>query len=787
MSANSQSQLLTSFTGGNKMLEATSNDISYGSFVAAVDDIHKYSATSGSTSSSEAARSNLLVAVQNHRLRRNNVRSPQPALNSSFLGVSSPVDSSSDWPRQQPCAANNDDRAFSSSHQGYSLGHSRRPQYGTETRISTQYGPPHGHEHTGQELHRDVPYLDKKSIPFLPRGLLSDPLPLPGSSHTFVTDGLSSIPAAQPAFSPGQLYHTMSYSQPSPSVYSNQSSQDGALSITTSNPSDGKDAMANMPMPNIPEYAQEGFYGKSNHLIHDVKTQTDIQAIGSAEFSFPPSVWQQSPSVDPSTEYPSSETNSSTVSRGKGKGKRRAASITRPHRILDPDPHPFGNRGAHSQDRSQNAGISKRRPSNGQVHLLPKPRPHAVADGGGVSMVAGKPMPKKPRGKRTGPLHEGGRQLATKRRNERTVCIGCKMAKVLCDFREDGKACSRCSSSSGNALKPFVCVPASFIDLVQQGSTVLLALHIIYPLSANGFREPIELPSEIHVRQLLHIMDELRKSHHTIRVYGRQGILCELDLHACWIYINSNCSPTVHPFRQFIHGLKVQKQDTWKTCIRDGYGRPLNRAKLCDALLALDDMAPWNTYTLRSTPNNLRGPIDDEFETILAPDDPYQRQVIIAAAQLSRIIGRKIELEFYDQLKRDLANPRICHELVLDVGHTLMSLRRRLTLWTCHWESVSPSTSPEPESNVDDGRDGASRSRLKHLCQVLYVYFCYMRRRLPANEQESIRNMMVLYPEGEEEVQESFPQYESIDGFEEWLQFTDQPRSESDMDSDQMQ
>ncbi|KAM6484626.1 hypothetical protein HDV62DRAFT_379051 [Trichoderma sp. SZMC 28011] len=521
--------------------------------------------------------------------------------------------------------------------------------------------------------------------------------------------------------------------------------------------------------------------------MHDAKPQTYIPAIGSAGFSSQPSVWPPSPSVDPSTGYPSSETNSSTLSRDKGKGKRpRAASTTWSRRPSVPDLIPYGNRGAHTQDRSQSAGISKRRLSTGQVPIRPRPQPHGVADRGGVSMTRGKPIPKKPRGKRTGPLGEGGRQLATRRRNERTVCIGCKMAKVMCDGREDGRDCSRCSSSSSSAPKPFVCAPASFFELVQQGSTVLLALHIIYPLAAHGFRQPIELPSDINIRHLLSIMDDLRKSYDTICVYGRRGILYELDLHACWVYINSNCSPIVHPFRQFINGLKVQRQDTWKTCIGDGYGRPLDREKLCDALLALDDMAPWVTYTLRSKSHGAYGPIDDEFGTTLAPDDGYQRQVIIAAAQLSRIIGRKLELEFYDQLKKALANPSICRELVLDVGRTLMSLRRRLTQWTYHWERVSPSTTPEPESQLNDGRDGTTRSRLKHLCQVLYVYFCYMRRRLPANEQESIRTMMVLYPDREEEVEESFPQYESMDGFEEWLQFQDQLRAETDMDSDQM-
>ncbi|KAL7906386.1 hypothetical protein GGI35DRAFT_107424 [Trichoderma velutinum] len=786
MGADLQSHLLTSFTGGNNMLEATPNDISYGSFAAAADDTHKYHAPSGSMSSSKAVRSNLPVAMQNALLLSNNVRNTQPAFDSSFLGVSSPVDSSSDWPRQQPCAANNDDLAFSSSRQGSSLGRSHRPQHGTGTRMLTQYGPRQGHEQPGQELHRDFAYLDKKPTSFYPGGLLPESLPLPRSSQPFVADDLSSIPVTQPSFSPGQP-HTVSYSQPSPSVYSSHSSPDGAPSITISNPIDRKDAVSNMSMLNISEYAQEGFFGESNHLIPDVKPQADIQAIGSAAFSFQPGGWQISPSVEPSTGYPSSETNSSTPSRGKGRDQHpRAASMTRPRRLSDPYNYPLGVRGSHFQDRPQNAGISKRRLSAGQVPLLPRPRPHGVADKVGISTITGKPIPKKPRGKRTGPLRDGRRQLATKRRNERTVCIGCKMAKVMCDGREDGRDCSRCSSSSSNAPKPFVCAPASFFELVQQGSTVLLALHIIYPLSAHGFRQPIELPSDINIRHLLHFMDELRKGYETIRVYGRRGILYELDLQACWVYINSNCSPIVHPFRQFINGLKVQRQDTWKACIRDGYGRPLNKQNLCDALLALDDMAPWVTYTLRPKPNDPFGPIDDEFGTTLTPDDGYQRQIIIVAAQLSRIIGRKLELEFYDQLKKALANPSICYELVFDVGRTLMSLRRRLTQWTYHWERVSPSTTPEPESHVDDGRDDTSMSRLKHLCQVLYVYFCYMRRRLPANEQENMRTMMVLYPDRVEEVQESFPRYESIDGFEEWLHFKDQPTAEMDMDSDQM-
>ncbi|UKZ55621.1 hypothetical protein TrVGV298_009445 [Trichoderma virens] len=364
------------------------------------------------------------------------------------------------------------------------------------------------------------------------------------------------------------------------------------------------------------------------------------------------------------------------------------------------------------------------------------------------------------------------------------------MAKVMCDGREDGRDCSRCASSHSNAPKPFVCAPASFFELVQQGSTALLALHILYPSAFAGYRQPIELPSEINIRRILRCIGDLQRSYDAIRVYGRKGLLYELDLHACWVYINSTCSPVVHPFRQFINGLKVQRQDTWKSCIRDGHSQPLNEENLCDTLLALDDMAPWVTYTLRPKHSDSFGRTNDELQTALFPDHPSNREVIIMAAQLSRIIGRKLELHFYDHLKKALANPSICRELVLDVGRTLMSLRRRLTQWTYYWANVSFHTTPEHESHVNEeakGDDLASDSmnRLKQLCQVLYVYFCYMRRRLSPSEHEGMLTMMVLYPDSVEEVEESFPQYESLDGFEEWLLFKDQPVAETNMD-DQM-
>ncbi|PTB72734.1 hypothetical protein M440DRAFT_1341330 [Trichoderma longibrachiatum ATCC 18648] len=529
-----------------------------------------------------------------------------------------------------------------------------------------------------------------------------------------------------------------------------------------------------------------------------------IDATGSAAFTL--SADLQSSSCIEATRgyYTSSETASTTATcppatgrvRGKGKGKAKAKAkgkglqiteIPRRRRVSESHFDPFGSPASQSLDRSPIHGSFSRRNSSGFA-MVSRSHPYTseAADGHGESTKAAKGP--KPRGKRVGPLREGNRELATKRRNDRTVCIGCKMAKVMCAGREDGGVCERCASSHSSAPKPFVCAPASFFELVQQGSTALLALHAIYPLNpSTGLREPLSLPAEIRIRDMLHFIDDLQQTHGMIRVYAGRSMLYELNLRACWIYVNSTCPPMSHPFQQFIDGLKIQKQDGWKACIRDGHGRPMGES-LCDALLAMDDMAPWVRYTLVSKDSGtLYADPNSRTETFLSPGDEYHRQVIIVAAQLSRIIGRKLELQFYDHLKKILGNPNICTKLVLDVGRTLLSLRRRLVQWKQTCAAASLSATPDHETCAQEGGDTSSSapsnrvSRIKSLCQVLYVYFCYMRRRLSPDEQEGMRTTQVWYPDRVHAVKESFPQYESIEGFEDWLQFKEQPTADAEL------
>ncbi|UKZ71246.1 uncharacterized protein TrAtP1_012207 [Trichoderma atroviride] len=233
--------------------------------------------------------------------------------------------------------------------------------------------------------------------------------------------------------------------------------------------------------------------------------------------------------------------------------------------------------------------------------------------------------------------------------------------------------------------------------------------------------------------------------------------------------------PTSHAFRQFIDGLKFQRQGQWKGCIKNSTHL---LETLCNTLFMWDDAALQVTY---SAANEISHEIEDRLD--LNPNDEQHQQIAFAAAQLYRIIGRQLELQFYDHLKRALGRPNICHEVVLDVGRAIISLRRRLASWTQRWDKSQPWDSvpfpPEIESYTDEDNDndyslgGGSiiADRVKNLCLILYVYFCYMRRRLPVEEQSDLYTMEVRDPENDQMVKEDLPQYESIKGFEDWLQF----------------
>ncbi|KAK1238969.1 hypothetical protein MKX08_006030 [Trichoderma sp. CBMAI-0020] len=721
--------------GTSNMLEATPNDASLRCFEVDADNTFGTPTQSNHRSSPHVYPDLLATAQDSFPI--SNGQSPQLSSGLSFTTGLGRAGSTPDWLPPQPSAANNDSLIFSSSGQ-YNPGLNHYPHSAAQTQMTVYDTPQQPHERGDGECQRG-PYSE-------------DQFPTQLFENRF-----SNIPVTQSYNYLGQP-HAYTFSQPDSGTRSGHSSN-GSTPIAT--------------CPGVKDMVP-GMYNSANDAPED------LYSVGSSRFHLP-SDMQLSQNLETSNSYHSPETDFTlspfeptsiqhqVPSRRASRGRRFTTSH---HGTLETNIQRLSLR------RSSSTKPSNRHSPIAQAHLQPKPR-KIIAEGTERSpfSLQDTPLPRKGRGRRTKPLEEGKRKAATRRRNERTVCIGCKLAKVMCEGREHGRDCNRCASGHINAPKPFVCVPASFIELIQQGSTMLLDLHTIHFRSLDGFRQAISIPVDINVQQLLGSIHALKRSHGVIRAYERGNVVFELDLQACHAFISANYPPTSHTFRQFIDGLKFQRQGHWKACIKNSAHL---LETLCDTLFMWDDAALQVTYSgAYEVSNGTEGRLD------LNPNNEQHKQVVFAAAQLYRIIGRQLELQFYDHLKRALGRPNICHEVVLEVGRALISLRRRLTLGTPRWDKSQAWDNvpfpPEIESYTDEDNDNDDSlevgsiiaDRVKNLCLILYVYFCYMRRRLPVEDQGDLYTMEVWDPETDQMMKEDLPQYESTKGFEDWLRFND--------------
>ena len=163
-------------------------------------------------------------------------------------------------------------------------------------------------------------------------------------------------------------------------------------------------------------------------------------------------------------------------------------------------------------------------------------------------------------------------------------------------------------------------------------------------------------------------------------------------------------------------------------------------------------MPSHNTYTLLSLNAH-------ELSRQMAADDPEDRQPIVLAAQLCRIIIRALEIKGFRDLQKELGDhtrfdiPKI--ELtILRTGRLLGTLRWRLALWEL----------------VSKGFAGAAFSdRVRKITYVLYFWFLFAKRRLPEEKQSTS-------PKGDQStyadvgvIWDDFPQNESPEGFQSWI------------------
>lgn len=264
------------------------------------------------------------------------------------------------------------------------------------------------------------------------------------------------------------------------------------------------------------------------------------------------------------------------------------------------------------------------------------------------------------------------------------------------------------------------------------------------------------MPPILDFQDLLPNIEALSRDYH-IRVLQGTTSLYVLDLSACHTYLSKllrSLSTPSHVFRCFIDSLSNMKNDTWMTCIADG-------ESFAD-LLGL--LVNWNNMPSRVT-YKLVWKINDQ-ERQLDPDDQDDQQIIYTAAQLSRIINRKLELAAYDQLQKILnKSSPVNVALLANLAHLLVTLRWRISWWNVLGSGAS-ACSPCAKQREKEKFE----NRVQQLCRILYFYYCSMTRRLPAyGDRTALEGKVSSYADTQRDIWEEFPKWDSIAGFEAWM------------------
>lgn len=119
---------------------------------------------------------------------------------------------------------------------------------------------------------------------------------------------------------------------------------------------------------------------------------------------------------------------------------------------------------------------------------------------------------------------------------------------------------------------------------------------------------------------------------------------------------------------------------------------------------------------------------DTPQEKLINPDIPAEASFLVFATQLTRIIGRKVEVAAFLQLQKELhevvqnqgwQRPRHTFVTFLHrIGRFLVTLRSRITRASNSTTSSQPLPPPE--------------TRAIELCRVLYSYYLFFRKKLPS-------------------------------------------------------
>ncbi|KAK2020632.1 hypothetical protein LX32DRAFT_647212 [Colletotrichum zoysiae] len=412
---------------------------------------------------------------------------------------------------------------------------------------------------------------------------------------------------------------------------------------------------------------------------------------------------------------------------------------------------------------------------------LPMPiasRPRRLTDPGrpahGQAMMPRPTRSGPARGRRQGPMDPVARGQAKETRNRKMVCIRCKHSKQKCKRENDSLdgSCIGCEKHGGSQRWPGPCIRAHFEDLVLAGSCNYVSSYAIYhPTLHHTTRIRRELPRQMNLDVLLARLDQTRQQFN-IKVYQDERPLYVLDLDYCHKYIQGlrqQMDATEYDFATFIDRdiLRTDpRTDEWERCMTQT-ATPLG--DWLTLLSNVNNMPSRASFSYVSKPYHPT-PVGAVGERPMNVEDPEEADNVVLAAQLARIMCRKLEVKAYQHLQRLLHESGTMEDsrvlpFLQSLGRILLTLRWRLS-W---WAAAVPEVVGTNEGN-DMGNRRRVERRVQTLCRVLYFYYCCVRRRLPVwTNIRALSGTRSRYPDTQREVWENFPGDESVGGFEAWM------------------
>ncbi|KAH8700402.1 hypothetical protein BGW36DRAFT_395505 [Talaromyces proteolyticus] len=401
----------------------------------------------------------------------------------------------------------------------------------------------------------------------------------------------------------------------------------------------------------------------------------------------------------------------------------------------------------------------KQRGSVVSIEQIHKPLPLQIVQEDGLGgAISSEDFVSPPRGaRRKGPLSTVGRANAGLRRKNKDTCVQCRLNKRKCDGNAPCDACRP-------TLHEQPCARACFASIVEYGTCNYISQRAINHVTRNGTdqRVRIEIPSAFDLHKLVAFLGE-RRGKFNIRASQSWGSLYVLDLGETYKFLkglseySDNSQST---FLEFIDHRIIDSKDkskNWLSCVKD-----------CDPMNNVYQLlSQWNNMPSRASYSfvSLDGSSEEQLMDVSSAED---REDILLAAQLSRIVCRMLEVEGFRKLERDFYNikwkritPDAHMRFLEELGHILLSLRWRVSWWRRLGDGGA-NPDPSQQHYVD---------RVDHLCQILYVYYTNVLAKLPSwsASDTALKGKWSRYADTENEIWDDYPADTTENGFVQWM------------------